>query len=211
MISTINHYRSLLVIPVLAAAICVHILARMRPPYVTAFTSSNPKPQIGFPAEVYITREDESPALISVRLSAAPAAGQEVVVRYNTLAGTATAGASGDYLDTTGIITFTHSSPKTQSFPVFANDDVEINEPDETVNLILTLLTPGTATIKRNVAVLIINDDDMATATPTVQFDETVYLQPVLAPDTATPTLTPTPPCAARAQAPLPDRCASGP
>lgn len=204
-------YQSLLLIPVLAAATCVLIFARMRLPFASAASPGTLKPQVGFPVEVYITREDEGPALVTVRLSVAPAAGQDVVVRYNTLAGTATAGATNDYLDTTGIITFTHSSPKTQTFPVIVIDDMELNEPDETVNLILTLLTPGTATIKRNVALLVINDDDVATATPTVQSDQTIYLRPILAPDKATPALTPTPPCAARAQSPLPAGCISEP
>lgn len=203
--------RSLIFNLPLVTAVCFLVLAQIQIQPASATTPGTSKPQVSFSLEGFTTREDEGPALITVQVSAVPVAGQEIVVQYNTLAGTATAGTSGDYLDTTGLITFTESSPTMQTFPVNVIDDGVLNESDETVNLILTLLTPDTATIDRNVALLIILDNDMATATPTVEFGEIVHLQPILASDKATPTLTPTPPCANRAQYHLAAGCRSAP
>lgn len=203
--------RSLFMGLVLATAMGILMLAQMQISPASATTPGMSKPLLGFPLAAYTIREDEGPALIAVQLNAAPVAGQEIVVRYTTLAGTAAAGTAGDYLDTTGLITFTHSSSTTQTFPVDIIDDGVLNEPDETVNLILTLLTPDTATLDRTVALLVIVDDDLVTATPTVESDEFVHLQPIFAPDKPMPTLTPTPPCAYRARDPLTSGCLFAP
>lgn len=203
--------RSLVISLALATAVCILSLAQIQIPPASATTPGTSKPQVSFSHETYTTGEDRGPALITVQVSAAPVAGQEIVVQYNTLAGTATAGTSGDYLDTIGLITFTQSSATTQTFTVNVLDDVLLNESDETVNLILTMLTPDTATIDGNVALLIIVDNDKVMATPTVEFGGLVHLQPILASDKAMPTLTPTPPCTYRAQDHFAAGCRSAP
>ena len=138
-------------------------------------------PEVGFAHEDFAVNESDRSGIVTVEISAALAAGAEVVVSYVTVPGTAISGEAGDYIDTTGVITFTHSSPVTQTFQVDVLDDTLLNEPDETINLILWLLTPATATLGRNVAILVITDNDV---TPPSQM---IFVQPVIAPDAATP------------------------
>lgn len=123
-------------------------------------------PTVGFVNTVYTVNENQGPAQITVRVSAAPEPGQNVVVTYLTVPGTATEGAGGDYVNSTGTLTFTSSNQTTQSFNVTINNDNLVNEPAETINLILQLQTPSTATLGTSVAILTIVDDDVATATP---------------------------------------------
>ena len=123
-------------------------------------------PTVGFVNTVYSVNENQGPAQITVRVSATPEAGQNVVVTYLTVAGTATEGPGGDYINSSGQLTFTSNTQTTQSFNVTINNDNIVNEPVETVNLILQLQTPNTATLGTSVAVLNIVDDDAATATP---------------------------------------------
>lgn len=164
----------------LAAAVvtAMVILAEMA---VGATTGNDNVPEVGFPPGNFAVNESDGVGVVAVAISAAPAAGAAVVVRYVTIPGTAISGEAGDYIDTTGVITFTHSSPTTQTFQVEINDDTLLNEPDETINLILWLLTPATATLGRNVAILVITDNDV---TPPSQM---IFVQPVIAPDAATP------------------------
>lgn len=131
-----------------------------------AIPAQQANPSVGFVNSVYSVNENQSPAQITVSVSSTPAAGENVVVRYLTVPGTAQEGAGGDYISTSGTLTFTNSTQNTQSFNVVINNDNITNEPSETVNLVLQLQTTDTATLGRSVAQLIITDDDVATSTP---------------------------------------------
>ena len=123
-------------------------------------------PSVGFSQPLYTVNENQGPAVITVSISPAPAAGQDVVVSYITLPGTASEGSGGDYISSSGTLTFTSNTQNSQTFNVTINNDNQLNEPSETVNLVLQLQTPQTATLGRSVATLAITDDDTATATP---------------------------------------------
>lgn len=168
----------LCVLIVIAACACVWLIAG--PPTAAASQPSRGKPVVDFANTACLVAESESQARITVQVSARPLKGQAIAVHYFTLPGTATEGLEGDYIPATGVLTFTKSTPTSLSFPVTIINDSLLNEPDETVNLVLMLLTPGTAIIGNQVAVLIIVDDDLATATPGPR-DESVYLQPIFA------------------------------
>lgn len=142
----------------------VHAIAQPEP--VGALPAQQIRPVVGFVNSVYSVLENQGPAQITVSVDRTPAAGQNVVVSYLTLPGTAQEGAGGDYLQASGTLTFTNSTQNVQSFNVVINNDNIVNEPPETVNLVLQLQTPDTATLGRGVATLIITDDDVATVTP---------------------------------------------
>ena len=146
------------------AVLIAYLSAVSHTPAILADT--NQLPTVGFTHSVYTVAENQGPAVITVSVTASPAAGQNVVVSYLTIQGTATEGTGGDYINTSGQLTFTNSSQNTQSFSVVINNDNIINEPSETVNLVLQLQTPNTATTGVMLATLIITDDDLATATP---------------------------------------------
>ncbi len=138
-----------------------------RPEPVGAIPAQQTNPTVGFVNSVYTVNENQGPAVITVSVSAAPAPGRDVVVTYLTVQGTAQEGSpGGDFVTTSGTLTFTSNTQTTQSFQVVIVNDNIINEPDETVNLILQLQTPNTAVLGRSVATLFIIDDDSATATP---------------------------------------------
>jgi len=141
-------------------------LGAPRPRLADAMPAQQTKPTVGFVNTVYTVNENQGPAQITVRVSATPEPGENIVVTYLTVPGTATEGAGGDYVNTTGTLTFTNSTQTTQSFNVTINNDNLVNEPAETINLILQLQTPNTATLGTSVAILTIVDDDVATATP---------------------------------------------
>ena len=144
--------------------VIAYLGAASRPPAVRAIPDQ--LPTVGFTNATYIVAENQGPATISVIVSQTPAAGANVVVTYLTVPGTATPGPGGDYISSTGTLTFSSSTQNTQTFTVTINNDTIPNEPDETVNLILQLQTPDTATLGLSVATLFITDDDDATATP---------------------------------------------
>lgn len=121
-----------------------------------------PRPTLAFADESLTINEDQGQILIEVRLSAAYL--RPVTVNYRTEGGSATAGA--DYTATSGTLTF-NPGDVTKTFTVALNSDGR-NEPNETVNLVLSDLTnatlgPGAS----EVAVLTITDND---APPTVRF-----------------------------------------
>lgn len=128
--------------------------------------SPRQNPTVGFVNSVYTVNENQGPAVITVSVSQAPAAGQDIVVSYLTVPGTAQEGAGGDFIGTSGTLTFTSNTQTTQSFNITINNNNIVNEPDKTVNLILQLQTPNTAVLGRSQATLFIIDDDDATATP---------------------------------------------
>lgn len=123
-------------------------------------------PTVGFTNSTFIIAENQGPATITISVNQTPASGENVVVTYLTVPGTATPGTGGDYISSSGTLTFSNSSQNTQSFTVTINNDTIINEPDETINLILQLQTPNTASLGLSVATLFITDDDQATVTP---------------------------------------------
>lgn len=137
-----------------------------RPVTVGAIPAQQVLPVVGFVNSVYTVDENRGPAAINVSVNMTPEAGEDVVVNYETLPGTAQEGTGGDFISTSGTLTFSSTSQNVQSFNVTINNDNIVNEPDKTVNLILRLNTPDTATLGRGAAVLIIRDDDFATSTP---------------------------------------------
>ena len=141
-----------------------YLAAGSRPRRVEAETAQTPS--VGFVNAVYTVAENQGPAQITVSVSASPAAGEDVVVNYFAVPGTAQEGTGGDYIAPSGTLTFNSASQNTQSFNVTINNDNVVNEPSETINLILQLQTPDTATLGRSVATLAITDDDVATVTP---------------------------------------------
>lgn len=141
------------------------LAAALRPTPARAIPAQQTLPTVGFVNSVYTVAENRGPANITVSVSSTPAAGANVVVTYFTVPGTATEGPGGDFIAARGQLTFTNSTQNTQSFQVVINNDNIINEPDETVNLILQLNTPDTANEGLMLATLIITDDDIATAT----------------------------------------------
>lgn len=166
MYTRFNRARSSIFLLVIAfATLLVASLATdLRPLPVEA--APDQLPVVGFVNASYTVDEDDGPAEIDVSVNTTPEAGRDVVVTYQTVPGTAVGGAGGDYLPTEGTLTFTSTSENVQSFNITIIDDNLFNEPDKTVNLILRLDTPTTATLGRSLAVLTINDDDFATSTP---------------------------------------------
>lgn len=158
------HHLSLVFLGIIV--VVAYMGVALRPKTVGAIPAQQTKPVVGFVNSVYTVVENRGPAEITVSVNQAPNAGRDIVVEYLTLPGTATEGPGGDYLRASGTLTFTNSTQTTQSFDITIINDSVVNEPQETVNLLLRLTTPDTATLGRAEAVLIIVDDDTATATP---------------------------------------------
>jgi len=137
-----------------------------RPSPVGAIPAQQTNPVVGFVNSVYTVNENQSPAVITINVSATPAAGRDVVVTYMTVPGTAQEGPNGNFLAASGTLTFTSNTQTTQSFDITIINNNIPNESDKTVNLILQLQSTDTATLGRSVATLFIIDDDRATATP---------------------------------------------
>ncbi len=111
-------------------------------------------PDVQFSGGNFTVDEAAAAATITVALSAAPEL--TATVGFTTTNGTALAG--GDYLTTTGVLTFT-PGVITRTFTVPILDDV-LDEPDEA--LTLTLGNPANATLGQpNPATLTILDDDV--------------------------------------------------
>lgn len=149
-------------------------------------------PVIGFAHDSYTVREDDGQVLIPITINKPPGRRQAVVVEFSTEPGTAEAGNNGDYLQSSTVLTFTRESDTIQfGYVTIINDGLPTEE-DETVKLILRLLTPDTGKLGRSEATLIIVDDDTAASR------ERAYVQPVLAEEVPTPpfsvTSTPPPP-----------------
>ncbi len=156
----------LLLIGVITTLVVVVMLAAVRPPVVEALPAQQTVPVVGFSNAVFTVDEDRGPAQISVSVNATPQQGQDIVVSYLTVPGSAQEGPGGDYLQASGTLTFTSATENVQTFSVTILNDNITNEADKTVNLLLRLETPATATLGRGEAQLIISDDDFATSTP---------------------------------------------
>lgn len=156
-------------LPLVALGILVvfaYLGVAIRPKPVGAVPAQQTKPTVGFVNSVYTVVENRGPAEITVSVSQAPEAGRNIVVQYLTLPGTAQEGPGGDYIRASGTLTFTNSTQTTQSFQITIVNDTIVNEPQESVNLLLRLETPDTAILGRSEATLFIVDDDTATSTP---------------------------------------------
>jgi hypothetical protein len=123
-------------------------------------------PQIGFVSPSVSVNENVATGVATIFVQMDITSSVPVTVAYLTVAGTASAGL--DYASTSGILTFTVSAvaPQTQSFVVPIIDDL-VDEPNETINLILR--NPFGAILGAvDTAVLTITDNDPPpTATPT--------------------------------------------
>jgi hypothetical protein len=149
-------------------------------------------PTVGFTASSYTVREDDGEVLIPVSIDQVPAAGEVVRVEFSTVPGTADEGSDGDYLPTNTVLRFTPRSDSLQfGYVTIVNDNV-FGEEDETVELVLRLLTPDTGQLGNDVATLIIVDNDLPSSRAKA------YMQPVFAEVVPTPpipvTKTPPPP-----------------
>jgi uncharacterized repeat protein (TIGR01451 family) len=106
---------------------------------------------VGFSQATYEVKETIGAAVVTVTLDVALP--YTLTVDYATSDGTATAGATGDYITSTGMLTFA-SGTTAQTFAVLVNDDDEL-EADETV--VLTLSNPSHGVIRgTNPATLVI-------------------------------------------------------
>ena len=106
-----------------------------------------------------VTVPEGAPATVSVRLDRAVASG--FTVRFDTLGGTATD--VSDYVDSSGMLTFTGSAGQVRTFTVATEDDTE-SENDETVLVALSGVDPSELPIsgadgRANVAVTILDND----------------------------------------------------
>ncbi|HSH02789.1 MAG TPA: Calx-beta domain-containing protein [Anaerolineae bacterium] len=109
---------------------------------------------LSFSSTTYTRAENGSSATIIINLSSTETPTQTMQIEYLVLPGTATEGV--DYIETSGILTFTQSITS-RSFTVVIQDDT-IDEPNETVNLVLR--NPVNAIIGTGEAVLTITDND---------------------------------------------------
>ncbi len=125
------------------------------------------QPTVGFTSTSYAQQENVGSVNITVQLTnVTTPLSQDVTVEYLTVAGTATEGTGGDYIDTSGILTFTNTTTSL-TFSVSLLDDT-IDEPTETVNLILRNPSGLGTVLGTSTAVLSIQDNDPPpTATPT--------------------------------------------
>jgi hypothetical protein len=149
-------------------------------------------PIVGFTQSSYAVREDDGEVLIPVSINQLPVAGEVVRVEFYTVPGTA--GEGNDYLPTSTILRFTQWSDTLQFGYVTIKNDNVFGEENETIELVLRLLTPETGQLGNDVATLIIVEDDLPSS------KAKAYVQPVFAevvPPTSTPipiTKTPPPP-----------------
>ena len=112
-------------------------------------------PKVSFVDTPYITSSEAGKYTVSVKLS--KASKETVTIEYATSDGTATAG--GDYLFSSGGLSWTAESPLIQSFDITILED-EIAEEDETI--FVTLSHPENCTIsKTNPEMIVIKDDDV--------------------------------------------------
>ncbi|HZN13242.1 MAG TPA: Calx-beta domain-containing protein, partial [Acidimicrobiales bacterium] len=109
---------------------------------------------LAFSASAYQRIEDGGSVTIKVQRTGGAASG--VTVHYTTSAGTASA--TTDYTPAAGILSFA-SGQTSASFAVIIKNDT-LNEPAETVNLLLTDPSGGARLGTRSSAVLTILDDD---------------------------------------------------
>src|SRR6185295_5253981 len=134
-------------------------VAQLGPMSASAITivDNDPPGAMRFSASAYTVSESAGQATITVQRTSGATA-SAVTVDYATVAGgTATAGA--DYMGTSGTLTFKAGElSKTFTVPI-VNDNVD--EPNETVNLVLSNPTGGATLGTPITAVLTISDEDV--------------------------------------------------
>jgi len=121
-------------------------------------------PTVGFSADSYSVEEGAGSLNVTVNLN--HPTNTVVSVQYATSDGTATAGS--DYNATSGTVTFT-AGETSKSFSVPLIDD-NLDEPDESVNLLLS--NPNNATLATAAATLTITDNDEP---PSIGFSSSNY------------------------------------
>ncbi|MEZ4870531.1 MAG: Calx-beta domain-containing protein [Caldilineaceae bacterium] len=136
---------------------------------VLTIVDNDPLPQITFSSATYSVGEGAQKAIIEVKLNTV--SGRGVTADYNTSNGTATAGS--DYASAAGTLIIPAGSITTTFEVDIVNDQVD--EPDETVNLALSLPseaqlgTPSTATLT------IVDNDE-----PTTEPEKKIYLPVII-------------------------------
>ncbi len=137
-----------------------------------------------------------NPFVFEVIMSTAPPAGSPIVLGYTTVDGTATV-ANNDYQATSGTLTFSSTSPTTQTITVNVVGDT-VNEFNEAFSVIITNLSPSDVVITKSTGIGTVFNDDGPTATPTPTPTPSPTATPTVTPTatptpTVTPTVTPTP------------------
>lgn len=148
------------------------ILSTLLASPTTNFASAAPlqqatTPSISFTSPTVSVNENVGTGVATIFVQMDVTSTVLVTVEYLTVAGTATPGS--DYVTASDVLTFTvlPNAPQTQSFTVSITDD-SVNEPSETINLVLRNPTGGAVLGATSTAVLTILDDDPPpTATPT--------------------------------------------
>jgi len=108
----------------------------------------------------------ESAGVVNIQVSLNAASGNVVSINYATANGTATAGS--DYTTQSGTLTFNPGETvKTFSVPIM---DDAVDEPDETVNLILSNPTNAMLGTPVNATLTILDNDNSLPPPPTVNF-----------------------------------------
>jgi Leucine-rich repeat (LRR) protein/pimeloyl-ACP methyl ester carboxylesterase len=148
---------------------------------LTIADNDNP-PEVQFSSTSYSVGENGG--LVSIQVTLSAASGKPVTVNYATGNGTAIAGS--DYSAKSDALTF-NPGQISQMLNVSITDD-NLDEPNETVNLMLS--NPNNASLgsPANAVLTIIDDDPSAPAT------NTPVTPPTVVPPTNTPTNTPVPP-----------------
>jgi hypothetical protein len=118
---------------------------------------------VTFTDATYVVSESDPEIDITVKIITTSIT-SDVTVEYLTSFGTATEG--GDYVATSGVLTFTPADPANKSFKVTINSDT-VDEPNESVGLILR--NPSNATLGSisEATLTIVDDDASPTATAT--------------------------------------------
>src|SRR5262249_19803096 len=125
---------------------------------------------VQFSSAGYSVSETSGTATVSVNLS--PSSNQTVTVHYQTSDGSGKAGT--DYTSVSGTLTFNPGvTVKTFTIPIL--DDNAVNEPNETVNLILSNPSSNASLGSPSSAVLTINEDNDNTNSITVEFNTSSY------------------------------------
>ena len=110
----------------------------------------------------------ENAGMATINVARAGGSQGAVSVDFTTMDGTATSGS--DYTATSGTLNWPDGDSNPQSFTVMILDD-STDEPDETVDLVLSNATGGASLGSPNPAVLTITDDDAPPMNGSLQFE----------------------------------------
>ncbi|MCI0398427.1 MAG: hypothetical protein L0332_00515 [Chloroflexi bacterium] len=159
-------------------AVPLILIANLNTPTATAGVNHFPplqsQPVIGFSNTSYLQNEGAGTATINVTISQAPVT--TATVEYLVVNGSATSPSDYSVSPNPGTLTFTSGGGTTLSFIITINNDT-MDEPNETVNLILRNPVNATLSGTNSTAVLTIQDDDPTpTSTPIAGSPTPIYV-----------------------------------